>query len=292
MKAVIFGVNGQDGHYLSQLLINNGIEVIGVSRSGDLWLKGDISDYALVEELIKTHKPDFVFHFAAISTTQHKGVFDNHKAIVTGTLNVLEAVKNHSPASRIFLSGSAMQFINNEIPINEETPFEASSFYSVARIQSVYAGRYYRDRFGLKVYIGYFFNHDSPLRTEYHVNKKIIAAVKRIASGSNERLELGNITVRKEFSFAGDIVKAVWLMVNQELIFEAVIGSGNAYSIKEWTEQCFLKIDKNWEEFIDIKTGFTPEYTLLVSDPSRIKSLGWRPEVDLYKLVDLMMETE
>ena len=292
MKAIIFGITGQDGYYLSQLLLNNNIEVVGVSRSNNFWLSGDISDGRFVEDLIKTHKPEFIFHFAAISTTQHKAVFENHNAIATGTLNVLESVKNHSPSSRVFLSGSAMQFENKGLPINEQTPFESKSPYSVARIQSVSAARYYRDCFGLKVYVVYFFNHDSPLRTDHHVNKKIVSAVKRIAKGSSERLELGNINVRKEFSFAGDVVRAVWKLVNQDTIFETVIGSGLAYSIKEWTELCFQKVDKSWENFVEVKTNFTPEYMMLVSDPTLIYRMGWEPKVDFYQMIDLMMKNE
>src|SRR5277367_2342099 len=108
-----------------------------------------------------------------------------------------------------------MQFKNEGLPIDELTPFEASSPYSVSRIQSVYAARYYRSVFGLEVYTGYFFNHDSPLRAENHVNQKIAAAVKRIGAGSNEKLYLGNINVRKEFNYAGELVEAVWILVNQ-----------------------------------------------------------------------------
>jgi GDPmannose 4,6-dehydratase len=292
VKAIIFGINGQDGFYLSQLLIKNKVEVIGVSRSESEWTMGDIGNFAFVEALVKKYKPEYIFHFAALSTTQHSALFENHNAISTGTLNVLEAVKNHSPNSRVFLSGSAMQFKNEGLPINEQTSFEASSNYSVARIQSVYAARYYRDRFRLKVYVGYFFNHDSPLRTDHHVNKMIVSAVKRIAMGSTERLELGNMNVCKEFSFAGDIVKAVWRLVNQDTIFETVIGSGKAYSIKEWTELCFQKINRNWENFVEVKSHFTPEYLMLVSDPSLVKGIGWEPEVDFYQMVEMMMKSD
>lgn len=178
MRALIFGINGQDGYYLNQLLIANNIEVIGVSNFIDKWIRGDVSIFEFVEELIIKHKPEYIFHFAANSTTHHSALFDNHNAISTGTLNILECVKNYSPRSKVFLSGSAMQFKNEGLPIDEKTPFAASSPYSVARIQSVYAGRYYRDTFGLQVYVGYFFNHDNPLRIERHVNQKIAAAVK------------------------------------------------------------------------------------------------------------------
>ncbi len=289
MKAIIFGANGQDGFYLSELLKQLGVEVIAVSRKRGAEI-GDVSDFSFVTNLFKKHLPDYVFHFAANSTTRHSALFDNHAAISTGTINILEAVRLHCAAARVFLSGSAMQFRNEGIPVNEKTEFEASSAYSVARIHAVYAGRYYRNAFQLKVYCGYFFNHDSPLRSEQHVNQKIVQAVLRIAAGSNDTLELGNLEVKKEFNFAGDIVQAVWTLVNQEKLFEVVIGSGIACSIKDWLEYCFKKIGKNWKDYVIIKENFTPEYNILVSNPSRIMELGWKPKVGFTELADMMME--
>ena len=290
MKAIIFGISGQDGHYLDRLLIANKVEVLGVSRSGVDPINGDVSDLVFVGELIRTHKPDYIFHFAANSTTDHMALFENHEAISTGTLNILESVKQHCPKARVFLSGSAMQFKNEGLPIDEKTPFEARSPYAVARIQSVYAGRYYRSAFGMRVYVGYFFNHDSPLRTERHINQKIISVVKRIASGSRETLELGNLDVKKEFNYAGDIVEAVWALINQDNVYEAVIGSGIAYSIKDWVEYCFKKANRNWQDFVVLKNGFVPEYKILVSNPQVIKSVGWTPKVNFYQLADMMMD--
>ena len=198
---IIFGASGQDGYYLNLLLIKQGFTVIKISRhQGDLL--GDISDYVFVESIIKKYQPEFVFHLAANSTTRHFSLFENHAAISTGTINLLESVRLYGPKARIFLSGSAMQFKNEGMPINEVTPFEAGSPYSVARIHSCYAARYYRNAFGLRIYFGYFFNHDSPLRTEQHVNQKIVLAAKRIFQGSREKLVLGNIEVKKEFNFA------------------------------------------------------------------------------------------
>jgi GDPmannose 4,6-dehydratase len=288
MTVIIFGASGQDGFYLNQLLFDRQIEIINVSRNSSS-LKGNISDYSFVESIIKKYKPGFVFHFAANSTTKHSALFENHGSISTGTLNILESIKLHSPETKVFLSGSAMQFKNDGIAINEKTPFEASSPYSVARIQSVYAGRYYRDKFNLKVYIGYFFNHDSPLRNENHVNQKITKAVNRISFGSTEKLVLGNIEVKKEFNYAGDIIQAVWTLLAQNEIFETVIGSGEAHSILEWVNYCFAQKKMDWKNFVILQTDFIPEYNLLVSDPMLIKSLGWRPKVDFFQLANMMI---
>lgn len=289
-KALIFGSSGQDGTFLSAFLKKKNIEVIETSRSqGEL--KGDISNYAFVQSLIQTHLPHFIFHFSANSTTRHEALFDNHAAISTGTLNVLENVRLHCPTAKVFLSGSAMQFKNSGTPIHEETPFEASSPYSIARIQSVYAGRYYRAAFGLKIYCGYFFNHDSPLRSEKHVNQKIVKAIKKILAGEMKVLELGNIGVKKEFNYAGDVVEAIWTLLTQDMVFEAIIGSGQAYSIQEWTAYCFEKVGLDWKNFVVETQGYTPEYTILVSNPKLIKSLGWEPKTDFFGLADMMLES-
>jgi GDPmannose 4,6-dehydratase len=286
MKALIFGIHGQDGQYLKQLLLQKGVEIIGVSRSVGDWILGDISDFKTVENIVKTEKPDYIFHFAANSTTQHFALFDNHEAISTGTLNILESVLVHSPETKVFLSGSAMQFENIGHPIDEKTPFEASSPYSVARIQSVYAGRYFREKFGLKVYVGYFFNHDSPLRSEKHVNQKIATFVKNLGES---KLEIGDLSVKKEFNFAGDIIEAIWKLVNQTEVFEAVIGSGRAYSIENWLDICFGSVGKNWQDYVLIKSDFQSEYEILVSNPALIKSIGWQPKTSIEELAKIML---
>ena len=292
MKAIIFGINGQDGFYLNELLTSQHTEVTGVSRSANKnYVQGDVKDADFVTVLIAKLQPDFVFHLAANSTTKHEALFENHETISTGTLNILEAVYKFSKHTKVFLSGSAVQFENKGLPINEQTAFAAQSPYAVSRIQSVYAGRYFRS-LGIQVYVGYFFHHDSPLRTERHINQRIAMAVIRIARGSNEKIEIGNINVQKEFNFAGDMMKAVWLLVNQNIIDEAVIGSGKAYSIEDWLILCFKKVNKDYRDFIVEKRDFIPEYKILVSDPGLIKSLSWKPECNIQDLVNLMIDYE
>jgi GDPmannose 4,6-dehydratase len=287
MKALIFGANGQDGYYLTQLLKENNCEVIGVSRHGE-FIHGDISNYILVQNLISEHKPDFIFHLAAASTTRHNVVFENHNAITTGTLNILEAVYKSSLPCKTFISGSGLQFKNEGKPIKESDPFYTSSAYAMNRIQSVYTARYYRT-LGLKVYVGYFFNHDSPRRSENHMTKKIAEAAKRSGQGSKEKLEIGNIDVIKEYGYAADIVEGIWSLINQDEVFEANISTGKGYSIKEWAEKCFSLVNKDWKQYLVIKNNFIPEYQQLVSDPSLIFSLGWQPKTSFDDLAKLMM---
>ncbi len=288
MKAIIFGASGQDGHYLSALLKDKGHEVIGVSRQNN-FLKTDISDFNSVARLINQHKPDFIFHLAANSTTNHEALFENHSTIATGALNILEAVKQNSPETKVFISGSGLQFKNNDKPIKETDSFEARDAYSVSRIHSVYTARYFQS-LGIKVYVGYFFNHDSPLRTERHMTKKIAEAAKRIATDSNEKLMIGDIDAVKEYTYAGDIVKGIWTLVNQDEITEANISSGKGYSIKDWLKQCFSLVNKEWEDHVTINPDFVSTYRQLVSDPTHIFSLGWKPEVSFEELAKLMMK--
>lgn len=290
MKAIIFGVNGQDGFYLNELLLKNNIEVIGVSRRNDNWLIGNVANYNFVEALIKQNKPDFIFHLAANSTTYHGALFENHETISTGSINILEAVYKFSNHTKIFLSGSGLQFKNEGKPISERDAFEGSSPYSVSRIYSTYAARYYRQKLSIKVYIGFFFNHDSPLRPERHINQKIITAAKNISKGIEEKFKIGNIDIKKEFMYAGDAVNAIWKLVSNDEIFETVIGSGKAYSIKDWIALCFNYFDLDWEKYIIYKEDFIPDYKILVSDPSTLFKLGWNQSIEIEELARMMIE--
>lgn len=185
-----------------------------------------------------------------------------------------------------------MQFLNEGIPIDESTPFEAMSIYAAARIYAVHIARYYRRTFLQKNYIGYLFNHDSPLRSERHVNQKIVKTASRIAEGSQEKLHLGDITVKKEFMHARDAVAAIWTLVNQDKVFEAVIGTGLDYSIQDWVVQCFSIANLDWRDHIVIEKNYTPEYQRLVSNPTRIFGLGWQPKESFKSLALLMMRGE
>jgi len=272
MKALIFGSNGQDGFYLSYLCKQQGIECIPISRSS-ITHKCDIANYREVEQLIQKYKPNYIFHLAANSTTSHSALFENHQTISTGTLNILESVYKYSQNTKVFITGSGLQFKNEGLPIDEESIFAATSPYSIARIQSVYAARYYRS-LGLKVYIGYLFHHESPLRKPNHISQLIIQAVKNINLGKQSNLELGDISVEKEWTFAGDVAQAILTLIQQDEIYEVVIGSGLAYSIQNWLEECFKLINGDWRNYVILKEGFTSEYQRLICNHQKIKSLN------------------
>ena len=284
-KSIIFGITGQDGFYLQELLQKRGHQVMGISRANG----GDVAERTYVENLIRDVHPDLVFHLAANSTTRHEALFENHETISTGTLNILESVKLHCPACRVFITGSGVQFANKGLPISEKDEFAPLSAYAVSRIHSVYAARYYRS-LGIQAYVGYLFHHESPLRKPNHLCKKIAELAQRVRDGSKEQITLGDVSVRKEVGFAGDIAVGIWALVSQEAVFEATIGTGKAYSIQEWIEICFSKVGSDWRNHVILRTdGFIPEYPLLVSDPTTIRSLGWHPAVDIDALADMML---
>jgi GDPmannose 4,6-dehydratase len=289
MRAILFGASGQDGHYLSRLLESTGVEVVGVSRSGPFH-RVNLAEFGEVEQLLLSHRPDYVFHLAAVSTTSPEVWRENHEAICTGSLHILEAARLHCPAARIFLAGSGLQFHNTGDPIKESDPFEARSPYALSRIHSVYAARYYRG-IGLKCYVGYFFNHDSPLRSDRHIAKKIVESVRRMAAGSPEILEIGDPSVRKEWGYAADIVRGVWRFIHQEEHFEANIGTGEAHSIEEWIALCMDVAGISPHGRVRTLDSYVPEYRVLVSDPSRIHSMGWLPETGFQQLATLMMKS-
>ena len=290
MNALIFGANGQDGYYLDELCKLKGIEPMGVARSGH-GITGNVSQYDQVEQLIKQYQPTYIFHLAANSTTRHDALFENHEAISTGTLNILEAVKRHSSDSKVFITGSGVQFKNTGIPISENDEFEANSPYSVARIHSVYAARYYRS-LGIRAYVGYLFHHESPHRKASHVSKMVATAAQRIDAGSSEVLEIGDISVRKEWTYARDVMQGAITLLDQDEVFEATIGSGIAYSIEDWLEQCFTLTGRDWHDHVKLRPGFVSEYKQLVSNPETINAVGWHSSTTLADLARMMMQAE
>lgn len=287
MRALIFGASGQDGFYLTELCRSKKIEVMCVSRARD-HVSVNLSSFSEVAQVISKYQPDWIFHLAANSTTRHDAVLENHALISTGIVNILEAVKRHQSAAKVFIPGSGVQFKNTGKPISEHDEFDPTSAYAVSRIHAAYVGRYFRS-LGIKAYIGYLFHHESPRRKPNHISQVIAQAAKRIAGGSTELLEIGDIRVRKEWTFAGDIVKGIVKLIEQDEVYEAVIGSGLTYSIQDWLEQCFGSLGKNWRNYVRIREGFRAEYQELVCDPATIKSLGWTHDVSFPQLAEMML---
>ncbi len=142
---------------------------------------------------------------------------------------------------------------------------------------------------GVKAYVGYLFHHESPLRKPTHVSQMIASAARRIADGSSEKIEIGNITVEKEWTYAEDVVAGMLTLVEQDKVYEAVISSGRAYTIQHWLECCFEAIGSDWRRFVLLKEKFTPEYPRLVTDPRTINHLGWSPRIGIGELAEMMV---
>ncbi|MDW8347195.1 MAG: GDP-mannose 4,6-dehydratase [Bacteroidia bacterium] len=287
-KAIIFGASGQDGIYMKELCLRKGIETIAVARSSGNDVCGSVADFALVRELIRLHKPAYIFHFAANSTTKHEALFENHETIATGTLNILESVKQYSPASKVLIVGSGVQFENRGQPISENTPFAANNAYAIARIQSVYAARYFR-QIGIRVYVAYLFHHESPYRHHKHVSKMITNSILNILRGVEEKIFIGDAFVEREWGFAGDIVEGIFTLINQDDIFEAIIGTGIGHTILDFLTCCFQIAQLEIDKYVDFGKDFIPEYKRLVSNPALIHSLGWQHKVNLKNLAYLML---
>jgi GDPmannose 4,6-dehydratase len=286
--ALIFGAGGQDGHYLAEECAVRGLTAIGCSRAGGRWLPCDVADAAAVAELVRLHQPAFIFQLAARSSTRHEALAENHAAITTGTLNVLESAWRHAPQARVFLPGSGVMFRNEGHPISEHDEFVASSPYALARIHSVHAARYFRT-LGLRVFVGHLFHHESPLRGPGHVSRMIVDAAHRASAGASEIIEIGDVTVEKEWAFAGDIAAGMFALAEQNEVFEAVIGTGRAYAIRDWLDACFGLVRCDWRKFVRLRADFVPEYRRLVSDPATMLKLGWSPRVGFAELAAMMM---
>jgi len=278
-NAIITGGNGQDGHYLAELLRHYQVEPVLVNRGSGI----DLGSASVVSGLVESVRPEFIFHLAANSTVDHLAALANHDTIASGSLNILEAVKRHAPECRVFLAGSAYQFLNVGNPIKETDPWDTESVYCAARGYSNLLARAYRSM-GLSVYFGYFFHHDSPRRGLRHLSGQIANAAK-----SKLPITIGDISVVKEWTWAGDSMEAVWSLVNQDTIWEANIGTGIGRTVAEFCEACYLSMGLRWQDFVRSNNDFTPKFQRLTCDPERIYSTGWRPRYDMEYLASAMV---
>ncbi len=290
ITSVIFGAGGQDGRFLKDLLIGCGHKVVcfeGPSSKNGI----NVGNYKEIFGAIKNIKPVYVFHLAAKSSTSHEALLDNQEAIVNGTANILEAVNRSTPSTKVFIASSGLIFSNDGSPICENTPIEASSAYALTRIESLEISRYFRNR-GLKVYVGFLFPHESPYRPLSSYIWQVILSVSNVKKSKSNKIILGNPDTIKEWNWAGDIVNAILMFVQQNEIFEVVIGSGIGYSGREFTEICLRNagVDLNCKVEITGANDYCADYHSLISDPMLIKSIGWKPKVGIEELSRIMME--
>ncbi|MDY0221993.1 MAG: GDP-mannose 4,6-dehydratase [Desulfobacterium sp.] len=313
-KALICGVSGQDGAYLAKLLINKGYRVYGSSRDAqantfsrlqNLGIREKVTftsitptDFRSVLQALMKIEPDEVYNLAGQSSVgfSFEQPVETMESITFGTLNLLEAIRFIERPIRLYNAGSSECFGNtNGTSANEATPLKPRSPYAVAKAAAYWEVVNYREAYHLYACSGILFNHESPLRSERFVTKKIVCAACRIASGSDEKLHLGNIDIRRDWGWAPEYVKAMWLMLQQERAEDFVIATGQSNSLKDFVEIAFECVGLDWRKYVVVDPGLLRPTDIWESrgDNSKAKELlGWRPESFMADVVKLMMATD
>ncbi len=317
-KALITGVTGQDGSYLSELLLSKGYEVHGIIRRSSSFNTdrilhlfqengsanqsfflhyGDLSETSSISNIVALVKPDEVYNLAAQSHVKVSFEIPTYTAQATGvgTLNLLEAVKNHSPKSKFYQASSSEMFGNSPAPQNELTPFDPQSPYAVAKLFSYGMCENYKNAYGLFVSNGILFNHESIRRGETFVTRKITKAAARIYKGLQEKLVLGNVDAVRDWGFAGEYVEAMWMMLQEENPDNFVIATGEIASVNDFARVAFSTLGLNFTDYIVIdERYFRPnEVHYLQGNASKADTiLGWKHKTNWSKLAEKMVLEE
>lgn len=314
--ALITGISGQDGAYLTKLLLEKGYEVHGIVRRVALENKtqqlyrlnpfidrihlhtASITDSASVFNVIEKVKPHECYHLAAQSFVSHsfEDALTTIDTNINGTLCVLSAIKEKAPHCRFYFAATSEMFGKvHEIPQNEETPFHPRSPYGVSKVAGFDLTRNFRESYGLFACSGILFNHESPVRGQEFVTRKITHTAVKIKLGLENELRLGNLKVKRDWGFAGDFVEAMWLMLQQENPDDYVIATGKTHSVEEFASLAFSHLGLNWEDYVVIdKKFFRPaEVDLVIGDYSKAKrELGWEPRTSFETLVKTMADSD
>lgn len=316
-RALITGIGGQDGSYMAELLLEKGYEVHGFTRdiphqnrpinlqniahliaeNSILLHRGDITDSDCVTSLIRELQPDEIYHFAGITVSRidflcEEEVFEHCQYAV---FHLLRAVKQYSPSSRFFFAASATMFGNDPLaPQDEQTPFRPATPYAIAKSAAFYLVKMYREAHGLFAVSGILFSHESPRRGLAFVTRKITTTAARIKLGLERELVLGDLDAERDWSFAGDYVRAFWLMLNTEKPDDYVIGSGSKHTVREFVERAFRVLDMDYLKYVKVDTSFSGSGAIsLLSNPKKIRQgLGWRPNVSFDALVQMMVRAD
>lgn len=311
-KALITGITGQDGSYLAELLLEKGYKVYGLVRRTSTpimtniehiktdieLLSGDLLDLASLISIVKQVQPDEVYNLAAqsfVGTSWEQPILTGQ---VTGlaVTNMLEAVRIAKPDARFYQASSSEMFGKVvETPQKETTPFYPRSPYGVAKVYGHWITVNYRESFDMYACSGILFNHESPRRGVEFVTRKITDAVAKIKLGLQGELRLGNLDAKRDWGFAGDYVKAMWLMLQQDQPDDFVISTGETHTVQEFVEIAFGHAGLNWKDYVVIDPKFVrpAEVDLLLGDCSKAKEkLGWELEVSFEQLVTMMVESD
>jgi GDPmannose 4,6-dehydratase len=316
LRALITGITGQDGSYLAELLLSKGYEVHGIVRrssSANLWRiaafadrltlhSGDLGDASGLGRIVRAVRPDEVYNLAAQSHVRVS--FDQPEyttsATGVGALRMLEAVRDYRDLSKKDVryyqaSSSEMYGKVAEIPQRETTPFYPRSPYGCAKAYAHWITVNYRESYGLHASCGILFNHESPRRGETFVTRKIARAAARIARGLEKTVSLGCLDSRRDWGFAGDYVRAMWLMLQQPDPDDYVVATGETHSVREFAELAFGMLGMDWRDHVvfDRKLVRPAEVDVLLGDATKAREkLGWEPKVGFEQLVRLMVERE
>ncbi len=318
MKAFITGITGQDGYYLSKLLLEKGYEVHGTIRrnssintqridsliskySSDKQLilyYSDLTDSSSLNNLINNIEPDEIYNLAAQS---HVAVSFKNPQYTTltnsiGTVSLLEAVRNSKKDIKFYQASSSEMFggVNSE-SLNEDSLFQPKSPYAAGKVLSHNLTEIYRDSYNLFCVNGILFNHESPYRGETFVTRKITRAVGRIFHGIQKKVTLGNLDASRDWGFAGDFVKGMYLMMQYELPENWVLATGKTHTVKEFAQKAFKVVDLDWEKYVTTSEKYLRpnEVNYLLGDYSKAKSkLDWAPETSFDELVKLMVDED
>jgi GDPmannose 4,6-dehydratase len=311
-KAMITGVTGQDGSYLAEFLLDQGYEVIGmVRRSSTLnfgrieqiqdqitLVHGDLLDQTSLMDILREHQPHEIYNLAAQSfvpvSWQQPVLTGEFTAL--GVTRMLEAVRSIVPEARFYQASSSEMFGKvREVPQSEKTPFYPRSPYGVAKVYGHWITVNYRESYDLFACSGILFNHESPRRGLEFVTRKVTHGAAQIKLGLARELRLGNLDARRDWGYAGDYVKAMWLMLQQDRPNDYVVGTGRTHSVRELCQAAFDHLDLDWEQHVVVDAEFyrPAEVDLLVSDPAKArKELGWEPEVSFEELIRMMVDAD
>jgi GDPmannose 4,6-dehydratase len=332
MKAIITGISGQDGYFLSQLLLSKGYEVHGILRRNSSMTQGtvdllpenirkqiiihygDITDGNFLSNLLEKEKPEELYHLAAQSFVGYsfQNALSTYDANIGGTLNVCNAIKDASPDIRMYFAATSELFGQpKDTPQNEMTPFFPRSPYAVSKLAGIWTVRTYREAYKLYMSNGILFNHESEVRGPEFVTRKISMAVARIAMGSRDPVILGNLSAVKDWGYAKDYVDGMWRMLQQDYPDDFVLGTGESHTVREFAEAAFRIIGKHvtWRGTGVNEVGLSEDGSTLVkvsreffrplesdnyrADYSRArKKMGWEPMTRFGELVKIMVESD
>ncbi len=315
-RALITGITGQDGSYLAEMLLEKGYQVYGLVRRVALedatqrlgrimhikddikLIPGTLESYPSIIKAVVAAQPDEIYHLAAQSFVSYsfEDEFSTLKTNVDGTHFVLSAAKEYAPNARFYFAASSEMFGKvREVPQTEATPFYPRSTYGISKVTGYELTRNYRESYDVYAASGILYNHESPRRGFEFVTRKITSHVAMIKLGLKKKLELGNLDARRDWGYAKDYVKAMWLMLQQQKPGDYVISTGEAHSVREFCEMAFAHVGLNYRDYVIVNPSFfrPAEVDVLLGDCTRaMTDLGWRPTVNFAEMVAMMVDSD